>query len=259
MSFENQKKLKAYENIEFLKSRDARAIRILSEYLEPEKRFTEHNIKHTVVFFGSARIMPGKEDKFGNGKFYEDAEEFSYRISMFGKELEKESGEGVFICTGGGGGIMEAANKGSERASRPTIALNISLPFEQHPNPYATPELSFEFHYFFMRKLWFLYQAKAVVVFPGGYGTIDELFETLTLVQTKKLEKIDLPILLYGTEFWKKLINFDFFLEKGLISPEDINLISFFDSPAEGMDILKPRLKKQIENYHHYTEEKFPI
>jgi uncharacterized protein (TIGR00730 family) len=253
------KKLKAYENIEFLKSRDARTIRILSEYLEPEKRFREHNIQHTVVFFGSARTLPGKEDKFGNGKYYDDAEEFAYRISMFGKEIEKETGEGITICTGGGGGIMEAANRGSERASRPNIALNISLPFEQQPNPYATPELSFEFHYFFMRKLWFLYQAKAVIVFPGGFGTIDELFETLTLVQTKKLEKVDLPVLLYNREFWKNLINFDYFLEKGMISSDDLKLINFFDTPEEGMDIIKPRLKKQMENYHHYLEEKFPI
>lgn len=238
----------AYLNEEFLKSREARTLRIMSEYLEPEKRFEEMNIRHTVVFFGSARIKHNEKDEFS--KYYIAAEEFAYRLGIWSKEL-KEHGQGFHIMTGGGGGIMEAANKGANRAGVNTIGLNISLPFEQQPNEYITPELNFKFHYFFMRKLWFLYHAKAIIVFPGGFGTLDELFETLTLIQTKKIEKGDIPILLYDREFWEEIVNFKKFKEYGLISPEDLDLFRYFINIDEGLNYLKPRLEELIEKVDH--------
>lgn len=241
-----QKAQKAYKNLEFLKSREARTIRILSEYLEPEKRFEEMNVLHTVVFFGSARIQPDNSKKTGD--YYWAAEEFAFKLSEWSKEME-ESGNGFFICTGGGPGIMEAANRGAQRAGAKTIGLNISLPFEQMPNSYISPELNFEFHYFFMRKLWFLYHAKAIIIFPGGFGTLDELFETLTLVQTGKLEKRDIPIFLYDREYWEDLIKFDKLVEYGFISPEDLDLIYFFSNPEEGLELLKPKMEKLIEEF----------
>lgn len=240
-----EKALKAYKNLEFLNAHEARTIRILAEYLEPEMRFEQCNVLHTVVFFGSSRIRP--EDP-KTGEYYWAAEEFAYQLSLWSKELEQR-GNSFFICTGGGPGIMEAANRGASRAKLKTIGLNISLPFEQHPNQYVTPELNFEFHYFFMRKLWFLYHAKAIVVFPGGFGTLDELFETLTLVQTEKLEKRNIPILLYDKAYWDDLIHFEKFIEYGLISPEDLDLIYFFSSPEDGMNIIKPKLLQLINDF----------
>ncbi len=248
-----KKAMAAYKNTEFLNSREARTIRILSEYLEPEKRFEEMSIFHTIVFFGSARIKPGQRHdnkKFPASKYYWAAEEFAYRLAKWSKELEKK-GDGFYIMTGGGPGIMEAANKGAAKAGANTIGLNISLPFEQNPNKYITPELKFEFHYFFMRKLWFLYHAKALVVFPGGFGTLDELFETLTLLQTRKIEKGDVPILLYDRDFWEDIINFQKLADCNLISPEDLNLFHFFSDPDEGLNFLKPRLEKLMNKVHH--------
>ncbi|PKL40597.1 MAG: TIGR00730 family Rossman fold protein [Spirochaetae bacterium HGW-Spirochaetae-1] len=241
-----KKTILAFDNPEFLRSREARAIRILSEYLEPEKRFQEKNILHTVVFFGSARFTP-------ENKYYIAAEELAYEMVLMGRELEEKIGNGFYICTGGGPGIMEAANRGAHRAGEKTIGLNIELPNEQGCNPFITPELNFEFNYFFMRKFWFLYHAKAIIVFPGGFGTLDELFESLTLVQTKKIEKFDLPILLYDRDYWNDLINFPKLVEMELISPEDMKLIHFFSTPAEAINILKPRminLMEYIEIYH---------
>jgi uncharacterized protein (TIGR00730 family) len=229
----------AFENNEFLLSREARPIRILSEYIDPETKFRKLGINHTIVFFGSARIRP--EESNPMSKYYWAAEKFAYQLADYSKELKKTD-DGFYICTGGGPGIMEAANRGARRAGEPTIGLNISLPFEQHPNEYISDELNFEFHYFYMRKLWFLYQAKALIVFPGGFGTLDELFETLTLIQTEKIEKGHIPVLLYGSEWWKKLINFQQFVDDGLISQKDLDLFKFFDSPEEGMEILKPQL-----------------
>lgn len=235
----------AFENNDFLKCRDARIIRILSEYVEPESRFRKMNIKHTVVFFGSARIKPDKGSPLSES--YWAAEEFAFQLASWSKEL-RPKGEAFYICTGGGPGIMEAANRGAHRASEPTIGLNISLPFEQHPNEYITESLNFEFHYFYMRKLWFLYQAKALIVFPGGFGTFDELFETLTLIQTKKIEKGQIPVLLYNKKWWNDVFNFKKLVDDGLISPEDLGLFSFFDTPEEGMAIVKPRLEGFIES-----------
>ncbi|MGQ9847404.1 MAG: LOG family protein [Bacteroidales bacterium] len=238
---------KAYKNLEFLNSRDARIIRIMCEYIEPEKRFKHYNIKHTVVFFGSARTRP--EDPV-TGKYYYDAAKLAFFLAQYGKELEAIH-DGFVICTGGGPGIMEAANKGAKEAEAYSIGLNISLPFEQMPNTYISPELNFEFHYFFMRKLWFLYHAKAIVVFPGGFGTMDELFETLTLVQTNKLQKHDIPILLYDKNFWDKFINLQLLVDYGYIDKDDLKLIHYCNTPEEGFEYLKPKLKELIERVNH--------
>ena len=241
---------KAYKDIPFLKSREARPLRILAEYLEPEKRFEEGNIRHTVVFFGSARVRPDKEDSYNTKKFYWAAEEFAFKLSQWSKELEKEiKGHGFAICSGGGPGIMEAANRGAKRANATSIGLNISLPHEQQPNDYISPKMNFEFHYFFMRKLWFLYHAKALVAFPGGFGTMDELFETLTLMQTHKLEKFNIPVLLFDRKYWNSLINFQMLVDYGLIAAGDLNLFHFFDTVDEGLDYLKPRLEKMITDF----------
>ncbi|MCL1864417.1 MAG: TIGR00730 family Rossman fold protein [Spirochaetes bacterium] len=236
---------KAYNDNEFINSKDARTLRILSEYLHPEAKFKFNHINHTVVFFGSARISPDNT-KFGTAEYYNIAKNFSYELSLYSKELKKEIGDTFYICTGGGPGIMEAANRGAHEAGVKNIGLNIALPFEQHPNSYISEELNFEFHYFFTRKLWLIYHAKALVVFPGGFGTLDELFEALTLMQTKKLDKPDMPVLLYDSEYWKDLINFKKLVDMGMISEEDLKLLHFFDTVEEGLDILKPGLKNII-------------
>lgn len=255
---DTSRSIKAFNNPEFIRSREARPIRILSEYMEPEKRFEDEGIRHTVVFFGSARVESAKEGK-GSSPYYDDAEELAFQLAQLSKKMNQNLGEKYYICTGGGPGIMEAANRGAHRAEEKTIGLNIDLPFEQSPNPYITPALNFEFHYFFTRKLWFLYHAKAIVVFPGGFGTLDELFETLTLVQTKKLEKLNIPIVLYGKEFWEKLINWDLFIEHGLISPEDISLFKIVSSIDEAMSYLEETLDSMLRNVYHLEKLKFPI
>ena len=238
---------KAYNNADFLNSREARTIRILCEYLEPEKRLNQYDVRNTVVFFGSARTGPESGGKYNTSRYYWAAEQLAFMLAEWSRELARND-HAFHICTGGGPGIMEAANRGAKRAGAMTIGYNISLPFEQNPNEYITPELNFEFHYFFMRKLWFLYHAKAIIVFPGGMGTLDELFEALTLIQTKKMEKPDIPILLFDREFWEKVINFNMMAECGVISPEDLNLFSFFQTPEEGFDILRKRLEKTIDD-----------
>jgi uncharacterized protein (TIGR00730 family) len=243
-----QKPPLAFENNDFIRSRDARTIRILSEYIEPEHRFQKMNIKNTIVFFGSARTPSDKNEEMS--KYYWAAEEFAFSLANWSKELRKDLND-FYVCTGGGPGIMEAANRGARRAGEPTIGLNISLPFEQYPNEYISESLNFEFHYFYMRKLWFLYHAKALIVFPGGFGTLDELFETLTLIQTNKIDKGHIPVMLYDKAWWNKLINFNQMVDCGLISPEDLELFSFFDSTEEGMRLLKPRLEQIIESVKH--------
>ena len=250
---------KAYDNPYFMHSREARVLRILAEYIEPEKRFNDLSVFHTVVFFGSARIKKNAKENSKASRYYKAAYDFAYKLAQYSNELEKEHGNGFYICTGGGPGIMEAANRGASDADKMTIGLNISLPFEQEPNTYISSELNFEFHYFFMRKLWFLYHAKAIVIFPGGFGTLDELFETLTLIQTKKLEKFDIPVMLYDKKFWDELINFKKLVKLNLIAPEDMDLIHFFNSPDEGMEFIKPRLKEIIKNVHQFYEGNFPI
>ena len=228
----------AYKNEAFLDTADARPLRILSEYLEPLSHFRKQRIRDTIVFFGSARL---REDG-PLGRYYREARELARQVTEWSGSLANSTRRFV-ICTGGGPGIMEAANRGAQDANGKTVGLNIGLPFEQWPNPYVTPELSFEFHYFFMRKFWFAYLAKALVVFPGGFGTLDELFELLTLAQTQKLAK-KIVVVLYGSAFWKEILNFDALVRHGMISAEDVQLFQVADDPDSAMSILKEGLNK---------------
>ena len=237
----------AYKNEAFLDSDDARVLRIASEYLQPLTHFRDENIHDTVVFFGSARIT----DDGPLARYYKEARELARMVTEWSDHLPDDTRRFV-VCTGGGPGIMEAANRGAQDANGKTIGLNIGLPFEQWPNRYITPELSFEFKYFFMRKFWFAYLAKALVVFPGGYGTLDEMAEILTLAQTRKLEN-KIIILLYGTSYWREVINFDALVKYGTISPEDLNLFSFVDDPAEAFELLQQGLTK------YYLEPEKPL
>lgn len=251
--------VKAYENLAWIHSRDARALRILSEYMEPESRFEELGVKDTIVVFGSARLLPEdvakqrledvKKSKGDVAKaerdlhmamYYEAAREISRRLTVWSKSLG-EGQQRFVICSGGGPGIMEAANRGAHEAKGLNVGLNISLPFEQNDNPYITRRLSLEFHYFFMRKFWFTYLAKAIVVMPGGFGTLDEFMEVVTLVQTLKIKKA-LPIVLFGKEFWEKVINFQVLIDFGTISPDDINLFFITDSIDDACEYLTSKL-----------------
>lgn len=234
----------AYKDEKFVDSPDARPLRILSEYLEPLSHFRHEKIKDTIVFFGSARL-----DETGPlARYYNEARDLAGMLTKWSDSIRNASCRFV-ICTGGGPGIMEAANRGAADAGGKTIGLNIRLPNEQEPNPYITPELSFEFHYFFLRKFWFAYLAKALVVFPGGFGTMDELFEILTLVQTQKLQK-KMLILLYGPEFWNEVINFPALVKHGVISVEDLNLFKFANDTETAFQILRDGLTE------HYVELK---
>src|SRR5579871_3869857 len=228
----------AYLNETFLESPDARGLRILSEYLEPLSHFRDEKIQDTIVFFGSARTTQDGP----MGHFYKDAVELARLVTQWSIQLDGPAARFV-ICSGGGPGIMEAANRGAQEAGGKTIGLNIGLPFEQRPNPYITPELSFEFHYFFMRKFWFAYMAKALVVFPGGFGTMDELFEILTLAQTHKLES-KIVIVLYGSKYWKEALNFEALARHGTIDEEDLNLFQYADDPETALAMLQEKLTK---------------
>ncbi len=232
----------AYRNKDFLDSPDGRSLRIISEYLYPLSHFKRERIHDTVVFFGSARLM----EMGPLGRYYNEARELARRLTAWSNALENSQRRFV-VCSGGGPGIMEAANRGARDAGGKTVGLNIGLPFEQRPNPFVTPELSFEFHYFFMRKFWFSYLAKALVVFPGGFGTMDELMEILTLVQTQKLMK-KMVVILYGTTFWKEIINFDALARYGMISPEDVHLFDFADDVDTAFHLLESGLTK------HYVQ-----
>ena len=253
---------KAYHNSGFLNSKDARALRMLAEYLEPKSRFDRHQVEDTVVFMGSARIKSRadaealvREAEGGKGDlaaarmalqmsaYYEAARELAARLTRWSKELG-ENGRRFVVCTGGGPGIMEAANRGASEAHGMNVGLTISLPVEEFDNKYVTRELSFHFHYFFMRKFWFAYLAKAVIVMPGGYGTLDELFELLTLVQTLKLRK-PMPIVLFGTEFWKKIISFDELARHGMIASKDIELVFRTDSVDAAYDWIVAQLTEK--------------
>lgn len=229
----------AYKNEAFLNTSDARPLRILAEYIEPLSHFRRERIRDTVVFFGSARIT---EDG-PLGRYYQDGRTLARLITEWSDSLANSSRRFV-ICTGGGPGIMEAGNRGAMDAGGKTIGLNIGLPFEQWPNPYITPSLSFDFNYFFMRKFWFAYLAKALVVFPGGFGTMDELFELLTLTQTRKLAK-EISILLYGTEFWNEVINFRALARLGMISESDLTLFKTADDPQTAFEILRDDLTRR--------------
>ncbi len=232
----------AYREEAFLQSPDSRPLRIISEYLWPLAHFQEEKIQDTVVFFGSARI--GETGALS--RYYEEARQLArlvteWSLSISGSANGTEPHRRFVVCSGGGPGIMEAANRGATEAGGKSIGLNIGLPFEQRPNPYITPELSFEFHYFFMRKFWFAYLAKALVVFPGGFGTLDELSEILTLAQTKKLES-KILIVLYGSDFWKEILNFPAMVKHGVIAESDLSLFRFADSPNAALSILKDGL-----------------
>src|ERR1700756_1697608 len=260
----------AYQNETFLDSPDGRILRILSEYVEPLSRFRREQIQDTVVFFGSARFrskldaqkhLTGIEADGGLGatpqqeltlkralaaldtaRYYEDARRMAFLLTQWSIQIPAKRRRFV-VTTGGGPGIMEAANLGAQEAGGKTIGLNIHLPFEQNPNSYITPSLNFEFHYFFMRKFWFAYLAKALVIFPGGFGTMDELFEILTLAQTDKLAK-KILVVIYGSEYWKRIINFQAFVDAGTIAPEDVNQFKLVDSPEDAFDFLRDGLTK---------------
>jgi hypothetical protein len=223
-------------NEKFLNSPDARALRILSEFLEPLAHFRHEKVRDTVVFFGSARLR----EEGPLSQYYQDARTLAKLLTEWAARFVNHSYRFV-VCSGGGPGIMEAANRGASEANGKTVGLNIGLPFEQFPNPYITPELSFEFHYFFMRKFWFAYLAKALVVFPGGFGTMDEMMELLTLSQTQKLAK-KLTIVVYGSKYWKEIINFEALVRHGMISPEDLNLFHYADDPQTAFELLKAGL-----------------
>ena len=259
MSESRFRAVKAYENEGFLKSPDARTLRILSEYIEPESRFRELRIRDTIVFFGSARIVSREvaqaeidaAEKSGRdldlartrlamSRYYEDARELARRMTLWSKNLPGTDRRFV-VCSGGGPGIMEAANRGASEARGENVGLNISLPFEQLENPYITRRLSFEFHYFFMRKFWFTYLAKAMVVMPGGFGTLDEFMEMVTLVQTKRVRK-PLAIILYGTEYWDEVLDFEPMVRHGMISPEDLSLFFRTSSVDEAFEYLTREL-----------------
>jgi len=226
----------AYERPSFLESDAARPLRILAEYLEPLARFERAGVQDTIVFFGSARLRPDGP----LGRYYEDARALARLITEWSKSLPSHAHRYV-ICSGGGGGIMEAANRGASEAAGKTIGLNIILPHEQQPNPYITHDLLFEFHYFFMRKLWFAHLARALIAFPGGFGTLDELMEILTLVQTRKLSR-SIPVILYGSSYWKEIVNFDALCRHGVIDAADLDLFQFADEPAAALGIIQQRL-----------------
>jgi len=257
---------KAYKDLEFLNSPDARVVRMIAEFLEPQRRFRKANVKDTIVMFGSARIRPRKETlaklreveaairrsarptkqlltslrdaeiQVEMSRYYEDAVELSRLLTAWGKRYA--SPRRFVICSGGGPGIMEAANKGAALAKGESIGLNISLPFEQSANEFVSRGLDFEFHYFFMRKFWFVYLAKALVVFPGGFGTMDEMMEVLTLLQTDKVKK-RVAVVMYGEEYWKKVLDFDALVLHGMVLRDDLKLFRFMETPEEAFRYLK--------------------
>ena len=257
---------KAYKDLDFLNSPDARIVRMISEFLEPQRRFRKASIKDTIVMFGSARIRPRHETlqklreveaalrrsrrptkqlltslrdaeiQVQMSRYYDDAVELSRLLTTWAKKFSTP--RRFVVCTGGGPGIMEAANKGAALAKGESIGLNISLPFEQYANDYVTKDLNFDFHYFFMRKLWFVYLAKSLVIFPGGFGTMDELMEVLTLLQTKKVKK-PVAVVMYGPEYWNKVIDFDELVAHGMITRDDLRLFRFLETPEDAFKYLK--------------------
>ncbi len=225
--------LLAYHDSRFLESREARPLRILAEYLHPLAELERQGVHDTVVFFGSAR----QTEDGPLGRYYKAARTLARLVTEWSLRTRPPALQ-CLICSGGGGGMMEAANRGASEAGGRTIGLNIGLPHEQHPNRWVTPELSFEFHYFFMRKLWFAHTARAIVAFPGGFGTMDELFEMLTLSQTGKLDR-PVQVLLFGSKYWREIVNFQALVEHGVISAEDLELFQFVDDPSEALEHLQ--------------------
>ena len=231
------KPIKAYGNPDFMHGKEARALRILAEYLEPKSRLEAERVEDTIVFFGSARIPQGS-------MWYEAARSLAFRLTQWSKGLDQAGQRRFVVCTGGGPGIMEAANRGASEARGLNVGLTISLPNEEGGNPYVTRDLSFHFHYFFMRKFWLAYMAKAVIVFPGGYGTLDELFEVLTLVQTKRMTK-RMPVVLFGMQYWNEIINFDALVRHGTIDAADVNLVHRTDSVDDAYNWVIGQLIEQ--------------
>jgi uncharacterized protein (TIGR00730 family) len=259
----------AYQNESFLNSPDGRILRMLAEYQEPLARFRREQIQDTVVFFGSARFLGRKhaaetlatiettqaessaqfesdlkraQAGVNMARYYEDARQLAHMLTKWSIQIPARRHRFV-VTTGGGPGIMEAANLGAHEAGGKSIGLNIQLPFEQYPNQYITPGLNFQFHYFFMRKFWFAYLAKGLVIFPGGFGTMDELFEILTLAQTDKLAK-KILVIIYGSEYWNRIINFQAFVDAGTVSPQDLDLIQVVDTPEAAFEFLRDGLTK---------------
>ena len=232
----------AYKNEAFLDSDEGRPLRILAEYLEPLHAFQAERIRDTIVFFGSARLTP----EGTLGEYYEAARELARLVTTWSKNLPTHAHRYV-VCTGGGGGIMEAANRGAAEAGGKTVGLNIGLPHEQRPNPYVSQALTFEFHYFFMRKLWFAHLARALVVFPGGFGTIDELAEVLTLTQTRKIDR-PIPIVLYGSRYWNEILNFEALVRHGMIDRADLELFKFADDPATALALLQAGIAAELDD-----------
>jgi uncharacterized protein (TIGR00730 family) len=252
--------IKAYKDLDFINSVDARPLRILAEYMEPMKRLKELKVENTIVFFGSARLLSKKDAQaklktakkselekanamVSMAEYYEDAVELARLLTVWSKENFGNSEGRFIICSGGGPGIMEAANRGAHKAKGESMGLNISLPFETNSNPYISPELNFEFHYFFTRKYWFSYLAKALVIFPGGFGTLDELAEVLTLIQTQKIKR-KIPILVYGSKFWNKVMNLEEMAKMGTIDKKDLDLMHFSDTPKDAFDFIVKGIKK---------------
>ena len=260
----------AYQNEPFINSPDGRILRMLAEYQEPLARFRREQIQDTVVFFGSARFTGSKtaaenlatigknhasatpaqleqnlkvaQASVDMARYYEDARKLAHMLTKWSIQIPARRHRFV-VTTGGGPGIMEAANLGAHEAGGKSIGLNIQLPFEQYPNQYITPALNFQFHYFFMRKFWFAYLAKGLVIFPGGFGTMDELFEILTLAQTDKLAK-KILVVIYGSEYWNRVINFQAFVDAGTVSPQDTELFKFADAPEDAFEFLREGLTK---------------
>jgi uncharacterized protein (TIGR00730 family) len=259
---------KAYQDTRFLQSKDARALRILAEYMEPLYRLQRHKVDDTIVFMGSARLRSeeaavaalAEAERAGKGVevaqmalrlsiYYEAARELAQRLTAWSKKLDRKERRFV-VCTGGGPGIMEAANRGASEPKGLSVGLTISIPDEEFDNPYVSRELHFYFHYFFMRKFWFAYLAKALVIFPGGFGTFDELFEILTLAQTDKLAK-KILVVIYGSEYWNRIINFQAFVDAGTVSPEDLDLFKIVDTPEAAFEFLRDGLTQ-----YHLTQLK---
>lgn len=283
---------KAYNNKSFLNSAAARNIRVQCELTEPRERFIQNHVQHTVVMFGSARLvdeahaqalMKEAEEAMRRAPeapesikllqtarmrvkaapYYEMARKIAADLANWSKMLPRQ--KQFHICTGGGPGIMEAGNRGARESGSESLAFGISLPFEQHINPYVSEDLALEFHYFFVRKFWFFYMAKALLAFPGGFGTMDELFEVLTLIQTRKYHK-HVPIILVGKAFWDDILNFDAFVEWGVISPDDLHLFKVVDSAEDAVAALKADFEAHFllaeeptDRNHWLLEPDYPV